>query len=166
MADEATIRKLENILNEKMKQIDAHNQARNKNDDAVQELRQLLDEERRKSMVDEGRVKEIQKVLNEKIKEANDYNKKISDMARKSDMNDEEVRFLKDEIDKERRKSTADENLVKKLEFLLAEKLKIIDETKNKTNSLENNLRNLASALEGERKKSLADEATLKKLEA
>jgi hypothetical protein len=29
-------------------------------------------------------------------------------MARKSDMNDEEVRFLKDEIDKERRKSTAD----------------------------------------------------------
>lgn len=87
-------------------------------------------------------------------------------MARKSDMNDQEVRFLKDQIEKERRKSTADENLVKKLEFLLAEKLKIIDETKNKTNSLENNLRNLASALEGERKKSLADEATLKKLQA
>lgn len=42
----------------------------------------------------------------------------------------------------------------------------MIDETKNKTNSLENNLRNLTSALEGERKKSLADEATLKKLEA
>lgn len=54
--------------------------------------------------------------------------------------------------------------MVKKLEFLLAEKLKIIDETKNKTNSLENNLKSLASALEGERKKSLADEATLKKL--
>lgn len=59
-------------------------------------------------MVDEGRVKEIQKVLNEKMKEANEFNKKLSDMARKSDMNDEEVRFLKDEIDKERRKSTAD----------------------------------------------------------
>jgi len=29
-------------------------------------------------------------------------------MARKSDMNDEEVRFLKEQIDKERRKSTAD----------------------------------------------------------
>jgi hypothetical protein len=36
MADEATIRKLENILNEKVKQIDAHSQTRNKNDDAVQ----------------------------------------------------------------------------------------------------------------------------------
>lgn len=29
-------------------------------------------------------------------------------MARKSDLNDDEVRFLKEEIDKERRKSTAD----------------------------------------------------------
>lgn len=63
MADEATIRKLENILNEKLKQIDTHNQTRNKNDEAIQELRQLLDDERRKSMVDEGRVKQIQKVL-------------------------------------------------------------------------------------------------------
>ncbi len=66
-------------------------------------------------MADEGKIKEIQKYLNEKIKEANDYNKKVGDMARKSDLNDEEVRFLKEEIDKERRKSTADENLVKKL---------------------------------------------------
>lgn len=78
-------------------------------------------------MVDEGRVKEIQKVLNEKLKEANEFNKKVNEMSRKSDMNDQEVKFLKDEIEKERRKSTADENLVKKLEFLLAEKLKIID---------------------------------------
>ena len=53
-------------------------------------------------------------------------------MARKSDMNDEEVRFLKDQIEKERRKSTADQNMVKKLEYLLAEKLKIIDQNKNK----------------------------------
>ena len=36
-------------------------------------------------------------------------------MGRKSDMNDQEVRFLKEQIEKERRKSTADENLVKKL---------------------------------------------------
>lgn len=43
MADEATIRKLENILNEKLKTIDAHKQTRAKNDEAVSELRQLLD---------------------------------------------------------------------------------------------------------------------------
>ena len=48
-------------------------------------------------------------------------------MSRKSDMNDQEVRFLKEQIDKERRKSTSDENLVRRLENLLAEKIKIID---------------------------------------
>lgn len=47
-------------------------------------------------MVDEGRVKEIQKVLNEKLKEANEFNKKVNEMSRKSDMNDQEVKFLKD----------------------------------------------------------------------
>ncbi len=57
MADEATLRKLEGILKEKQKQIDMNSQARQKNDNAVQELRQLLDDERRKSMVDEGKVK-------------------------------------------------------------------------------------------------------------
>ncbi len=70
-------------------------------------------------------------------------------MSRKSDMNDEEVRFLKEQIEKERRKSTADENLAKRLEHLLAEKLKIIDEDKGKSNTLENDLRNLANVLNG-----------------
>lgn len=86
-------------------------------------------------------------------------------MARKSDVNDQEVRFLKEQIDNERRKSTADDNLIKRLETLLAEKIKIIDEHKTKDNALEDDLRNLASALDGERKKSLADEATIRKLE-
>ena len=115
MADEATIRKLEGILKEKLKQIEGNTNARQKNDDAISELRQLLDDERRKSMVDEGKVKEIQRILNEKIKEANEFSKRLNDMGRKSDMNDQEVRFLKEQIEKERRKSTADENLVKKL---------------------------------------------------
>lgn len=51
-------------------------------------------------MVDQNKIKEVQRILNQKIKEANDFNKKLNDMSRKSDMNDEEVRFLKEEIDK------------------------------------------------------------------
>lgn len=98
MADEATIRKLEGILKEKLKQIEGNNNTRQKNDDAISELRQLLDDERRKSMLDEGKVKEIQRVLNEKVKEANEFNRRLNDMARKSDMNDQEVRFLKEQI--------------------------------------------------------------------
>jgi len=44
MADEATIRKLEGILKEKLKQLDGNKQVRDKNDNAIQELRQILDE--------------------------------------------------------------------------------------------------------------------------
>ena len=44
MADEATIRKLESILNEKVKQVEGNKQTRSKNEDAVQDLRQLLDD--------------------------------------------------------------------------------------------------------------------------
>jgi len=48
----------------------------------------------------------------------------------------------------------------------LAEKIKIIDEGKNKTNALEADLQNIAEILEGERKKSLVDEATIRRLQA
>ena len=72
---------------------------------------------------------------------------------------------MKEQIDQERRKSTADENLVARLENLLAEKIKIIDENKKKGNLLENDLKDLADALDGERKKSVADEATIRRLE-
>lgn len=78
-------------------------------------------------MVDEGKIKEINKALNEKLKEANEFTKKLNQKARKSDLNDNQVRFLKEAIEKERRKSTADQALLKKLQFVLAEKLKIID---------------------------------------
>ena len=149
MADESVIRKLEGILNEKNKQLEGNSKIKKQSDDAIEELRQLLDDERRKSMADEGQIHGIQNILNMKIKEANDFNKKVNDMSRKSDLNDQEVRFLKEEIDKERRKSSADENLVKKLEYLLAEKIKIIDEHSQKEGSLDNDLRNLSDVLQG-----------------
>ena len=47
----------------------------------------------------------------------------------------------------------------------MAEKIKIIDEDKSKSNALENDLRSLASVLDGERKKSMADEASIRRLE-
>lgn len=47
-------------------------------------------------MADEGKIQQVQQLLNQKIKEANDFNKKINDMSRKSDMNDQEVRFLRE----------------------------------------------------------------------
>jgi hypothetical protein len=56
MADESVIRKLEGILQEKIKQIDSTKKAREQNDNAISEMRQLLEDERRKSLADEGRI--------------------------------------------------------------------------------------------------------------
>ena len=44
---------------------------------------------------------------------------------------------MRDEIDKERRKSSADEGTIKKLEYILAEKLRIIQEREARNTSLE-----------------------------
>ena len=44
MADQAVIRKLEGIYQEKVKQIDGNNKVRQQNDNAIDELRQILDE--------------------------------------------------------------------------------------------------------------------------
>ena len=66
-------------------------------------------------MVDEGKIKELEQILAQKVRQANEQNLKINEYARKSEKDDEEIRFLRDEIEKERRKSTADENMIKKL---------------------------------------------------
>ena len=47
---------MQGILDEKAKQIDGNKKVREQNDIAIEELRQLLEEERRKSMADEGAI--------------------------------------------------------------------------------------------------------------
>jgi hypothetical protein len=71
-------------------------------------------------MQDEATIKKLEQELASKIKLANDHHNKYLELARKSEAGDEEIKFLKAEIDKERRKSSADETLIKKLEMLLA----------------------------------------------
>lgn len=78
-----------------------------------------------------------------RIKQANEANAKLKELERKSMEDDEEIQFLREEIDKERRKSTADENTIKKLEYLLAEKLKVLDGEKSRNSALENEMRSM-----------------------
>lgn len=59
-------------------------------------------------MIDEKKVRELQSILETKIREANDFNNKLNEFSRKSERDDEEIRFLREEIEKERRKSSAD----------------------------------------------------------
>lgn len=109
------IRKLEGILAEKEKHLDNYNQSKQKHDSEISELKAILEEERRKSTVDADRIRHIQEVLGQKIKQANEETARLNSMSRKSEKDNEEIIFLRDLIEKERKKSTADETLIKKL---------------------------------------------------
>lgn len=72
---------------------------------------------------------------------------------------------MREEIEKERRKSSADENTIKKLEYILAEKMRLLQDKDARASNLENDIESLRNELDNERKKSLVDEATIRKLE-
>lgn len=52
----------------------------------------------------------------------------IDDLTRKSNLNEKELLFLKNEIENQRRKSMADEQKIKKLELILGENSKKTEE--------------------------------------
>lgn len=79
----------------------------------------------------------------------------IDDLTRKSNLNDEELLFLKDEIDKERRKSLADDQKIKKLQGIISQNAK----------QTGIQIRQLAEELEAERRKSMMDEKRAQDLE-
>lgn len=69
-----------------------------KADDDIRALRQQIQNERRKSMADEALIKKLEIELANKVKVANDNHNKYLDLARKSELGDEQIKFLKAEI--------------------------------------------------------------------
>lgn len=47
-------------------------------------------------MVDEGKIKELEGVLAQKIKDANLKNHRLEELERKSEQDDQEIRYLRD----------------------------------------------------------------------
>ena len=62
--------------------------------------------------MDEQRAMNLERALNEKIYFLNEITRKKSE-------DEQQLQFLRDEIEKERKKSSADEALVQKLELIL-----------------------------------------------
>jgi hypothetical protein len=60
----------------------------------------------------------------------------------------EAIKFLREEIDKERRKSTADMGVIKKLEQLVNDKIRVIEESKRRHTSMESEIRAIQDELE------------------
>lgn len=46
--------------------------------------------------MDEKKVRELQSILESKIREANEFNNRLNDFSRKSERDDEEIRFLRE----------------------------------------------------------------------
>ena len=75
------------------------------------------------------------------------------------------MNFLKDELENERRKSTADQNRIRKFEEILQQKQRALDEAENEFLRRDSNIRDLEQALAEERRKSMLDEGRIKQLE-
>ena len=67
-----------------------------KNDNDIHDLRDAIDEERRKSMVDQRKLQEMQKMLDQKVKLANEMNGQIAVYAKKEEEDEEAIRMLKE----------------------------------------------------------------------
>lgn len=128
----ATIRKLEQLLNEKMKMIEDSKKRQQTNDDEIKFLKDEIEKERRKSMADETKVRKLEDMLKEKVALAEQFNGRYLDEVRKSEVNAKELQFLMAELDKERRKSMADEGTIKRLEKLISEKVKLAEDMENR----------------------------------
>lgn len=61
----------------------------------------------------------MQRLLDEKVKLANEMNGQVAVYAKKEEEDEQAIKFLKDQIEKERRKSTADQGLIKKMQTLV-----------------------------------------------
>jgi TATA-binding protein-associated factor Taf7 len=72
-------------------------------------------------------------------------------------LTENEINFLKDELDNERRKSTADQDRIRKFEKILQEKQRKLDDAENEFLRRDSNIKNLEQALAEERRKSMID---------
>ena len=118
-ADENAIKKMEYILAEKMRLIQDKD-ARNSNlENDIEAIRNELDSERKKSLVDEATIRKLETELKRKVEEANRKQEQFYDAAEKIKLTENEIHFLKDELENERRKSTVDQNRIKKFEMVL-----------------------------------------------
>lgn len=82
-------------------------------------------------MVDEATIKKLQKQLAKKQEEANRRQDEFYKAAEKVKLTENEIEFLKEELDNERRKSTADQNRIRQYEQILTDKQRKLEEAEN-----------------------------------
>ena len=67
-----------------------------KHDNEIHDIRDAIEEERRKTMADDRKIQEMQKMLDQKVKLANEMNGQVAVYAQKEEEDEEAIRFLKE----------------------------------------------------------------------
>ena len=85
-------------------------------------LANALDGERKKSLADEATIRKLEIELKKKNDEGNRKQEQFYKAAETIQLTENEINFLKGELDNERRKSSVDQNRIQKFEKMLLEK--------------------------------------------
>lgn len=88
----------------------------------MRNLANVLDGERKKSLADEATIRKLDNELKKKTEEANKKQEQFYKAAETIKLTENEIGFLKGELENERRKSSVDQNRIKKFEDMLNEK--------------------------------------------
>ena len=106
--DQAKLRKVEALIAEKERRLEQAEEEFLRRDSDIRELEKAIDEERRKSMADVQKLKKLEEGLAQKIEEAGRYYQGIVEAQEKYELSAEEMNRLRQEMERERRTTMAE----------------------------------------------------------
>ena len=116
-------------------------------------------------MADEATIKKLESDLKRKNDEANKKQEQFYNAAESIKLTENEIDFLRGELDNERRKSSVDQNRIRKFAEVLNEREKKLEEYEQDEGRKDGDIRDLERALEEERRKSMLDVEKIRRIE-
>lgn len=101
--DQNRLQKFDQLLNQKEQKLEEYEEDYLRRDSDIRDLERALEDERRKSMLDVEKIKRLEVELKKKVQEAGSNYDNFAAMQRKSELTAQEVRKIKEEMERERR---------------------------------------------------------------
>lgn len=126
------------MLNEKeTKLADAEHEYLRRDSD-IRDLERALEDQRRRSLLDVEKIKRLEAELQHKVQQAGDNYENFMAMQRKSELTAEEIQKIKDQIEKQRRRTlTEKEQLNRKVREMQKENERLKEEMEGDENAAE-----------------------------
>lgn len=140
------------MLDEKEKKLQSVENDYLRRDSDIRDLERALEDERRKSMLDVEKIKRLEVELNKRVQEAGQHYQNFAAMQRKSELTAEEIQKIKEEMERERRRTlTEKEQLNRKMREMEKENNMLKEEMENDEN-VADRIKNEAKELERRQK--------------